>query len=53
MFSRLKNCKTDMRNKLSSDTIAAILFTKEGIERSGVVNFEPSKEMLTLNWEKN
>lgn len=46
IFSNLKNCKTELRNKLSTDTIVAIFFTKEGILRSRGDKFEPNHQML-------
>lgn len=52
VFSKLNTIKTDLRNKLSSDTIALIRFTKEGIDRNGCENFEPSTEMLKKKLEK-
>lgn len=50
IFSRLYKCKTYLRNKLSSDTVAAVLHTKEGIQRNGSDHFEPSQDMYNKNW---
>lgn len=53
VFSKLKITKTDLRNKLSSETISAVMFTKEGIDKNGGANFEPSIEMLQKSWKIN
>lgn len=47
IFGKLKLVKTEHRNKLKTDTIAAILFTKDRIERQGgCLKFAPTKNML-------
>lgn len=53
IFSKLKDCKTDHRNKLKTETIVALLHTKQGIEEEGgCVNFNPDQKMLhTKIWE--
>ncbi|XP_065370891.1 uncharacterized protein LOC135963040 [Calliphora vicina] len=51
IFSNLKNCKTDLRNKMSSETLASIFFTNEGIRRNGNENYEPSQEMCKKKWK--
>lgn len=53
VFSKLNITKTNLRNSLSSDTIASIMFAKEGIERNEGLNFEPSENMLKMSWKKN
>lgn len=46
IFSKLKLTKTELRNKLASNTISSIFFTREGVEQNGAEKFEPSKIML-------
>lgn len=54
VFSALNNIKTENRNKLNTDTIAALLHTKQGVqEAGGLIKFEPNTEMLrTKIWKK-
>ncbi|XP_018563337.1 uncharacterized protein LOC111692190 [Anoplophora glabripennis] len=54
IFSDVFNIKTDKRNLLNTDTVRAILATKEGIEGcGGCVNFTPSEKMLQSKiWKK-
>lgn len=50
VFSTLKNIKTDHRNKLKTDTVKALIATREGIsENGGCVAFRPTKSMLQCN----
>ncbi|XP_046689130.1 uncharacterized protein LOC124375050, partial [Homalodisca vitripennis] len=53
IFSELKHCKTNDRNKLKTETVVSLMGTREGIRNSGgCVKFEPTKEMLTRNiWQ--
>ncbi|XP_063239989.1 uncharacterized protein LOC134540887 [Bacillus rossius redtenbacheri] len=47
LFSTLRNIKTYHRNKLSNDTLVALISSKEGIEaEGGCVSFNPSKTMV-------
>ncbi|CAD6233752.1 GSCOCG00012303001-RA-CDS, partial [Cotesia congregata] len=44
-FSNLKKIKTDNRNKLNTETVSAIMITKNGLlKNSGCIKFEPSKK---------
>lgn len=56
LFSDLNLIKTDHRNSLDTENIAAILYTKQGILRNsskGILQFEPNKKMLNCNiWKK-
>lgn len=51
IFSTLNICKTDLRNRLSSETVTGILFTKQGIERNGNEHFEPSLDLCNQIWK--
>lgn len=47
IFSTLRNCKTVHRNRLGTDTLVALIATKEGVrEQNGCVDFEPNQSML-------
>lgn len=47
VFSTLNLCKTAHRNRLKTETISAIMTTKDGIKsEKGIVAFNPSKAML-------
>lgn len=47
VFSNLKNIKTYHRNCLKTETVVALMATKDGVsQHNGCVNFEPSKKML-------
>lgn len=50
VFSALKQIKTDKRNRLSTDLVSAVIFTKEGIKENGGTNFEPDKKLYNLSW---
>lgn len=54
VFSNLFNIKTVHRNKMSTDTLAALLHAKHSIESCGeIINFEPSQTMLaTKIWNQ-
>lgn len=47
IFSQLKLIKTDNRNHLDTDTIAALMMTKQSI--TSVTKYEPSKQCITSN----
>lgn len=53
VFSVLNDCKTNERNKLKTETVKSLIATREGIrDSSGILEFEPSKEMLNAStWE--
>lgn len=54
IFSDLNNIKTDNRSRLDTSNITALLHTKEGIkELNGLLNFEPTPEMLNSNFFKS
>lgn len=47
LFSDLNNIKTDNRNRLKTDTVVALLATKDGIKsQGGCLKFNPSDKML-------
>lgn len=55
LFSNLKNIKTDLRNRMGTDTAVAVMTTKDGLKsRGGVLNFKPPDEMLKSSslWKK-
>lgn len=54
IFSELNNIKTFHRNNLSSDTISALIFSKQGINNEGgILKFNPSQKMIDCNiWKK-
>jgi len=54
VFSSLKRCKTNDRNKLKTNTVVSLMATREGISNSGgCVRFEPTKDMLRKSiWSK-
>lgn len=52
-FSNLTRIKTDSRNSLKTETVAALMATKNGLkDHGGVVQFEPTNAMLakTINY---
>lgn len=49
IFSDLNNIKSDKRNKLNTSTVNALLHTKAGIKADGLLDFEPTGEMLNIN----
>lgn len=51
VFSNLFNIKTDHRNKLGADTLAALLHTKRLIDNNcgGIIKFEPSNSTVNNN----
>lgn len=49
IFSQRKLIKTNHRHKLKTDTIAALMVTKEGVGRSE--DFEPSRASLIKKWK--
>lgn len=53
VFSKLKQIKTDHRNKLHTSTIAALMNTAEGTKESGLIKFEPNQKMLRAKLKKN
>lgn len=54
VFSELIHCKSVERKNLKTDTVVALMATKEGInEQGGFVAFEPNKAMLKCNiWQR-
>lgn len=47
VFSTLNLCKIAHRNRLKTETLRAIMTTKDGIKsEKGIVAFNPSKAML-------
>lgn len=54
LFSDLNNVKTDLRNKLKTDTVAAILATKDSIKnQGGIFKFTPTDKMINAAlWAK-
>lgn len=53
IFSTLRNCKTVNRNRLKTDTLVALIATKEGVSaQKGSKNFEPIQKMLEASlWD--
>ncbi|KAJ8964073.1 hypothetical protein NQ314_005156 [Rhamnusium bicolor] len=52
LFSDLNNVKTDLKNRLKTDTVAAILATKDSIKhQGGILKFTPIDKMIKM--EKN
>lgn len=50
LFSEVKLTKTAHRNKLKTDTLVALLATKEGLKsEGGCVQFEPTNQMMKTN----
>ncbi|XP_063635156.1 uncharacterized protein LOC134805887 [Cydia splendana] len=47
VFSQLKLIKTDIRNRLNTDTIAALMATKQHIKSA--IKYEPPKSLLRKN----
>lgn len=54
VFSTLKNCKTLHRNRMTTNTLVALIATKEGVkEQNGCVSFEPCRKMMESSlWDK-
>lgn len=53
LFSTYNMIKTDLRNKLHTETISNIIYTKQGIQNDGgLLKFEPSDEMYKSVWNK-
>lgn len=53
LFSSLNNVKTDLRNRMHTDTAVAILAAKDGLKnQGGVLNFKPTDKMIRSSiWE--
>lgn len=51
IFSRLKNIKTEHRNRLKTDTICALMSTAQGL-KNNPIKFEPTKKMLCAKLSK-
>lgn len=54
VFSNLKNCKTLHRNRMTTNTLVALIATKEGVrDQNGCVGFEPCRRMMSSTlWDK-
>ena len=49
LFSRYRNIKTDNRNRLSAETVRALLLIKDAVrEQEACYEFQPTPEMLDL-----
>ncbi|KAJ8962436.1 hypothetical protein NQ314_005732 [Rhamnusium bicolor] len=50
IFSKMNDTKTDLRNCLNTDTLSALLHTKQGVkDAGGLLVFEPNLKSLVAN----
>lgn len=53
IFSKLNNIKTENRNRLDTDTVKALLYTQEAVQKDGCGKWKPSAKMLNASvWRK-